>query len=58
MIPIGTHSLYMAVTGIVRHPHDPIVVILAGAGDVASLYIVLIALPAPSDVPCSTTTQN
>ncbi|TQB71637.1 hypothetical protein MPDQ_007413 [Monascus purpureus] len=31
MIPIGTHSLYMAVTGIVRHPHDPIVVILAGA---------------------------
>ncbi|KKK13540.1 hypothetical protein ARAM_001713 [Aspergillus rambellii] len=41
MVSIGTHSLYMSITGAVRQPGDPIVVIIAGAGDVASSYVAL-----------------
>ncbi|KAJ5091542.1 hypothetical protein NUU61_006412 [Penicillium alfredii] len=38
MVPIGTHRLYMSVSGIRRMPEDPLIVILTGAGDVASSY--------------------
>lgn len=39
MIPLETHRLSMSVSGIPSTHHDPIVVVLAGAGDVASSYI-------------------
>jgi pimeloyl-ACP methyl ester carboxylesterase len=39
MIPLGTHRLSMSISGIPSTHRDPIVVILTGAGDVASSYI-------------------
>ncbi|KAI1905968.1 hypothetical protein LOZ12_006417 [Ophidiomyces ophidiicola] len=41
MVSIGTHKLFISVTGPSRTPLDPIVVVLAGAGDVASSYVVV-----------------
>ncbi|KAF7114662.1 hypothetical protein CNMCM5793_009613 [Aspergillus hiratsukae] len=39
MISIGTHRLYLSISGPPRrNPPDPIVVFIAGAGDVASSY--------------------
>lgn len=44
MVSIGTHSLYTTISGPPRTPQDPLVVILAGAGDVASSYTALSSL--------------
>lgn len=41
MVSIGTHSLYTSISGPPRTPQDPLIVILAGAGDVASSYTAL-----------------
>lgn len=41
MISIGTHRLYITINGPPRNPQDPLVIILAGAGDVASSYTAL-----------------
>ncbi|KAF3398069.1 hypothetical protein F1880_006389 [Penicillium rolfsii] len=46
MVSIGTHSLYASISGPPRTPQDPLVVILAGAGDVASSYTALSPLVA------------
>ncbi|KAJ5291675.1 hypothetical protein N7478_000926 [Penicillium angulare] len=48
MIQIGTHCLYASVSGPPRTPPDPLVVILNGAGDVASSYTALSRLVAVS----------
>ena len=47
MISIGTHSLWASISGMPCKPGDPVVVILAGAGDVASSYPVIERLVAP-----------
>ncbi|KAE8376531.1 Alpha/Beta hydrolase protein [Aspergillus bertholletiae] len=39
MISIGTHSLFLSLSGVVRKPGEPLVIFLAGAGDVASSYV-------------------
>ncbi|KAJ5247533.1 hypothetical protein N7468_002516 [Penicillium chermesinum] len=41
MISIGTHRLFVSVSGPPLNTSDPLIVILAGAGDVASSYIAL-----------------
>ncbi|KAJ5097164.1 hypothetical protein N7456_007885 [Penicillium angulare] len=48
MVQIGTHRLYASVSGPPRTPPDPLIVILNGAGDVASSYTALSRLVAPS----------
>lgn len=47
MVSIGTHRLYASISGLPRTPQDPLVVVLAGAGDVASSYTALSPLVAP-----------
>ncbi|KAL2812549.1 Alpha/Beta hydrolase protein [Aspergillus cavernicola] len=52
MIPIGTHSLSISITGPVRPPNteadtDPLVVIIPGAGDVAASYVAVERLLRP-----------
>ncbi|GAQ05238.1 uncharacterized protein YqjL [Aspergillus lentulus] len=48
MISIGTHRLYLSIRGPPRrNPLDPIVVFIAGAGDVASSYCAVQRLVAP-----------
>lgn len=47
MISIGTHSIWVSISGVSSQPQDPIVVILTGAGDVASSYTVVERLVAP-----------
>ncbi|CAI7614269.1 unnamed protein product [Penicillium glandicola] len=46
MISIGTHHLYYAITGPQRAPHEPLVVIIPGSGDVASSYTAVESLVA------------
>ncbi|KAL2860818.1 alpha/beta fold hydrolase [Aspergillus lucknowensis] len=41
MLSIGTHSLSLSLSGPVRSPPEPIVVIIPGAGDVAASYVAL-----------------
>ncbi|KAE8144824.1 Alpha/beta hydrolase fold-1 [Aspergillus avenaceus] len=36
---IGTHSLFLSKSGVARGSNDPLVVFLAGSGDVASSYV-------------------
>lgn len=38
MVSIGTHRLFLSVTGIRATPEDPIVIFIVGCGDVASSY--------------------
>lgn len=47
MVSIGTHCLYTSISGPPRTTQDPLVVVLAGAGDVASSYTALSPLVAP-----------
>lgn len=44
MISIGTHHLYTSISGPPRNPQDPLVIMVAGAGDVASSYTALAPL--------------
>lgn len=44
MISIGTHRLYTSMSGPPRDTQDPIVIVIAGAGDVASSYTALAPL--------------
>lgn len=44
MVSIGTHCLYTSISGPPRTPQNPLVVVLAGAGDVASSYTALAPL--------------
>lgn len=44
MVSIGTHCLYTSISGPPRTPEDPLIVVLAGAGDVASSYTALALL--------------
>ncbi|KAJ5359610.1 alpha/beta hydrolase fold protein [Penicillium cataractarum] len=46
MVSIGTHCLYTSISGPPRTSQNPIVVVLAGAGDVASSYTALSPLVA------------
>ncbi|KAJ5682472.1 hypothetical protein N7462_005637 [Penicillium macrosclerotiorum] len=46
MVSIGTHRFFTSISGPPRAPHDPLVVVLAGAGDVASSYTALTPLVA------------
>ncbi|KAJ6013613.1 alpha/beta hydrolase fold protein [Penicillium herquei] len=48
MVRIGTHSLFASISGRTRSPADPLIVILPGAGDVASSYTALSRLVTPS----------
>lgn len=41
MVSLGTHQLSVTISGPPRTPQDPLIVILAGAGDVASSYTAL-----------------
>lgn len=47
LISIGTHRLYASIAGPPRNPQDPQIVIIAGAGDVASSYTALSTLISP-----------
>jgi pimeloyl-ACP methyl ester carboxylesterase len=47
MISIGTHSLWTSITGPPCKPQEPIIIILTGAGDVASSYTVIERLVSP-----------
>ncbi|RJE18252.1 Alpha beta hydrolase [Aspergillus sclerotialis] len=47
MVSIGTHKLFISVTGSRSSPQDPVVIIIPGAGDVASSYPVLKRLLQP-----------
>ena len=47
MISIGTHSLWASISGAPCNPQEPIVVVITGAGDVASSYTVVERLAAP-----------
>ncbi|KAJ5126975.1 alpha/beta hydrolase fold protein [Penicillium atrosanguineum] len=44
MISIGTHRLYTSICGPPRKPKDPLIIMIAGAGDVASSYTALVSL--------------
>ncbi|KAJ5676949.1 alpha/beta hydrolase fold protein [Penicillium maclennaniae] len=44
MISIGTHRLYTSISGPPRQPRDPLIIVIAGAGDVASSYTALVPL--------------
>lgn len=46
MIPIGTHRLFVSVSGPPRKASDPLIIFIAGAGDVASSYTALCRLVA------------
>jgi pimeloyl-ACP methyl ester carboxylesterase len=48
MVSIGTHCLYTSISGPPRTSQNPLVVVLAGAGDVASSYTALSPLVAQS----------
>ncbi|KAE8359388.1 Alpha/Beta hydrolase protein [Aspergillus caelatus] len=39
MFSIGTHSLFLSIGGVARKTGEPLVIFLAGAGDVASSYV-------------------
>ena len=44
MISIGTHRLYTSISGPPRKPQDPLIIMIAGAGDVATSYTALVPL--------------
>ncbi|KAE8350344.1 Alpha/Beta hydrolase protein [Aspergillus coremiiformis] len=39
MFTIGTHSLFVSTSGMARTPDEPLVIFIAGSGDVASSYV-------------------
>ncbi|PGH23495.1 hypothetical protein AJ80_02449 [Polytolypa hystricis UAMH7299] len=42
LVSIGAHGLFFSISGPLRqHPHDPIVIVFAGAGDSTASYIVV-----------------
>ncbi|KAJ5082466.1 alpha/beta hydrolase fold protein [Penicillium argentinense] len=47
LISIGTHSLYTSIDGPPRKPQDPLVIVIAGAGDVTTSYTALSPLVTP-----------
>ena len=47
LVSIGTHSLFLSVSGPARQPGQPVVVVLTGAGDIAASYPALERLVSP-----------
>ncbi|DAA75006.1 TPA_exp: Uncharacterized protein A8136_2104 [Trichophyton benhamiae CBS 112371] len=47
MISVGTHRLFISMSGAPRSARDPIAVIIAGAGDVSSSHVAVERLVAP-----------
>jgi len=47
LVPIGTHSLYLSVSGLRRQPGQPLIVVLAGSGDTTASYPAVERLVSP-----------
>ncbi|KAF7595444.1 hypothetical protein BBP40_006066 [Aspergillus hancockii] len=39
MFSVGTHSLFLSKSGVARTPEEPLVIFIAGSGDVAASYV-------------------
>ncbi|KAK2779488.1 hypothetical protein FQN52_002421 [Onygenales sp. PD_12] len=47
LVPIGTHSLYLSISGPPRQPNTPVIIVFAGAGETTRSYPVLERLVSP-----------